>query len=98
MINKEVIEIKNISEIKSNIVNYDVFDDNIVIATEKNEFFLTKYDIKIEEEIIEKIQTLGRTLTLDELENILDEQFNPTEPDAVWCSDITYIWTFAGFV
>jgi len=34
----------------------------------------------------------------EELENILDEQFNPTEPDAVWCSDITYIWTFAGFV
>jgi len=30
-----------------------------------------------------------------ELKNILDEQFNP---DAVWCSDITYIWTFAGFV
>ena len=28
----------------------------------------------------------------------MDEQFNPTEPDAVWCSDITYIWTFAGFV
>lgn len=34
----------------------------------------------------------------DELENILNEQFNPAEPDAVWCSDITYIWTFAGFV
>ena len=34
----------------------------------------------------------------EELENILDEQFNPSEPDAVWCSDITYIWTFAGFV
>lgn len=34
----------------------------------------------------------------EELENILDEQFNPAEPDAVWCSDITYIWTFAGFV
>ena len=34
----------------------------------------------------------------EELENILDEQFNPTEPDVVWCSDITYIWTFAGFV
>ncbi len=33
-----------------------------------------------------------------ELQNILDEQFNPSEPDAVWCSDITYIWTFAGFV
>lgn len=33
-----------------------------------------------------------------ELKNILDEQFNPAEPDAVWCSDITYIWTFTGFV
>ena len=34
----------------------------------------------------------------EELENILDEQFNPAEPDAVWCSDITYIWAFAGVV
>ncbi|RCX14367.1 helix-turn-helix protein [Anaerobacterium chartisolvens] len=32
------------------------------------------------------------------LENILNEQFNPDEPNAVWCSDITYIWTFEGFV
>ena len=26
-----------------------------------------------------------------ELQNILDEQFNPDRPNAVWCSDITYI-------
>lgn len=32
------------------------------------------------------------------LKNILDEQFNPDEPDAVWVSDITYIWTHKGFV
>lgn len=32
------------------------------------------------------------------LRNILKEEFNPTQPDAVWCSDITYIWTFEGFV
>lgn len=32
------------------------------------------------------------------LENILDERFNPDEPDAVWVSDITYIWTIDGFV
>lgn len=32
------------------------------------------------------------------LKNILDEEFNPEHPDAVWCSDITYIWTFEGFV
>lgn len=33
-----------------------------------------------------------------ELHNILDEQFNPERPNAVWCTDITYIWTFDGFV
>lgn len=34
----------------------------------------------------------------NELHNILDEQFNPDRPNAVWCTDITYIWTFDGFV
>ena len=33
-----------------------------------------------------------------ELQNILDEHFNPDLPNAVWCSDITYIWTIDGFV
>ena len=33
-----------------------------------------------------------------ELQNILDEQFNPDRPNAVWCSDITYIWTIDEFV
>ena len=33
-----------------------------------------------------------------ELQNILDEQFNPQRPNAVWCTDITYIWTQNGFV
>lgn len=32
------------------------------------------------------------------LQNILNKEFNPEHPDAVWCSDITYIWTFEGFV
>lgn len=34
----------------------------------------------------------------NELHKILDEQFNPDRPNAVWCTDITYIWTFDGFV
>lgn len=41
------------------------------------------------------------TIALDFSEtykNILKKQFNPDTPDAVWCSDITYIWTFDGFV
>ena len=33
-----------------------------------------------------------------ELENILDENFSPSTPNAVWCTDITYIWTYDGFV
>jgi len=33
----------------------------------------------------------------NELQNILNEKFNPERPNAVWCSDITYIWTTEGF-
>lgn len=33
-----------------------------------------------------------------ELKNILDEKFTPESPNAVWCSDVTYIWTYEGFV
>lgn len=34
----------------------------------------------------------------NELNNILNEQFNPQRPNAAWCTDITYIWTQDGFV
>ena len=35
----------------------------------------------------------------DQLKNVLNEQFNPDRPNAVWCSDITYIPTLDdGFV
>lgn len=34
----------------------------------------------------------------EEYKNILDEKFNPDSPDAVWCSNITYIWTYEEFV
>jgi len=34
----------------------------------------------------------------DALQNILQQDFNPVRPNAVWCSDITYIWTVTGFV
>ena len=39
-----------------------------------------------------------RIQVIDELQNILDEQFIPDHPNAVWCSDIKYIWTTGGFV
>jgi len=34
----------------------------------------------------------------DSLKNILKREFSPDEPDAVWCTDITYIPTDKGFV
>lgn len=33
-----------------------------------------------------------------ELKNLLNEQFNPEKPNAIWCSDITYIQTRKGFI
>lgn len=33
-----------------------------------------------------------------ELRNILDEEFNHERLNAVWCSDITYVWTTEGFI
>ena len=33
------------------------------------------------------------------LRNILKRDFDPASPDAAWCTDITYIWTYDdGFV
>lgn len=44
----------------------------------------------------------GQLSLFDEMDEfdkpILDEQFHPERPNAVWCSDITYIWTIDGFV
>ena len=34
----------------------------------------------------------------DRFRNILDRHFSPKEPNAVWCTDITYIPTKKGFV
>ena len=34
----------------------------------------------------------------NEYQNILDEKFSPDRQNAVWCSDIKYIWTTEGFV
>ena len=42
--------------------------------------------------------TTGGSDFSTELANILDEQFNPERPNAVWCTDITYVWTTNGFV
>ena len=39
--------------------------------------------------------TTGDSDFSEELHNILDKQFNPECPNAVWCTDITYIWTQA---
>ncbi len=44
------------------------------------------------------IQTTIDSDFSQKLKNILNEEFNPAQPDAVWCSVLTYIWTLEGFV
>ena len=34
----------------------------------------------------------------DKLRNILKRDFNPSSPNTVWCTDITYVWTDEGFM
>lgn len=33
-----------------------------------------------------------------EFQNVLGRDFHPERPDAAWCTDITYLWTYGGFV
>ena len=33
-----------------------------------------------------------------QLHNILEQRFHPDSPNTVWCTDITYLWTYEGFV
>lgn len=35
---------------------------------------------------------------LNILPNLLNRQFNPSEPNQVWTTDISYVWTLEGFV
>ena len=42
--------------------------------------------------------TISKNFTAD-LKNLLKREFNPNRPNAFWCTDITYIWTYdEGFV
>ncbi len=44
------------------------------------------------------IRTTEKSDFSSELKNVLERDFNPKKPNAVWVSDITYIWTEEGFV
>lgn len=37
--------------------------------------------------------TISKNFTAD-LKNLLKREFNPDRPNAFWCTDITYIWTY----
>ena len=72
------------------VLNYEEvakLGENVLLSNMKNLGW--KYVVKT---------VLGNYQPYDKRTIILDENFNPSEPDAVWCSDITYIWTYEGFV
>lgn len=43
-------------------------------------------------------QTTVSSNFTSKLKNVLNRQFNPNQPNSVWVSDITYIWSEQGFV
>ena len=44
------------------------------------------------------IKTTNSKHNMKVAENILNQKFNPTEPNKVWVADITYIWTARGWL
>ena len=40
--------------------------------------------------------TTGSTNNLPIAPNLLDRNFQVEQPDSVWCSNITYLWTMEG--
>lgn len=51
-------------------------------------------EMEIKAQWVKKWIKPGEEKTFNEkLENILNQNFNPEKPNAVWCTDITYIWT-----
>ena len=53
---------------------------------------------KITKELRKSGETIAERTVGKYMHEILDERFNPERPNAVWCTDITYIWTQNGFV
>ena len=92
----------------------DIFDDSMQnYGAPKIARLLRKQGFRIAERTVGKYMSqLGihaqwikhfTTTTQDsdfscKLKNILGQQFNPDKPNAVWVTDITYIWTTRGFV
>lgn len=62
------------------------------MASKQQKTTYTAAEVAVLEETI-----LKQKAEIDELKRKL-EQFNPERLNAVWRSDITYIWTKAGFV
>ena len=59
--------------------------------------YMSEMDIKARY-IKKHIVTTGDSDFGTHLTNILDGEYNPSNPNELWCTDITYIWTRNGFV
>lgn len=61
MINK-IKKVKYLSDISSNIINYDVFDNEIIVTTESGDKYALDYNISIEEKVLNKMGNLENKL------------------------------------
>lgn len=46
----------------------------------------------------QRTQTTKESNFSREFKDVLKRDFTPERPDAAWCTDITYLWTYDGFV
>ena len=69
----------------------------ITVALRTVSKYMSEIGIKAHYRQKVSITTVSRDFT-SRLKNVLNRQFNPSEPNSVWVSDITYIWSEQGFV
>ena len=99
---KVIEEIKEIHEASYQIygapkTTHKLRQQGIVISQKTVSNYMRESGIKAHYRKPYTITTISRNVE-KELKDCLQRQFRPSRPNAVWCTDITYIWTQTGFV
>ena len=72
-------------------------DEGFEIGRERTRKLMKALNLKVKHKRKYKVTTDSQH-KLAVAENVLDRQFNPTGPNQVWGTDITYLWTHEGWI
>ncbi len=72
-------------------------DEGFEIGRERTRKLMKALNLKVKHKRKYKVTTDSQH-KLPVAENVLDRQFNPTGPNQVWGTDITYLWTHEGWI